>query len=53
MKNKIRKLICWIIGHRYRCLHRHLWGTEHRGGSTTTAWECQCCGEQDVQQWDM
>ena len=53
MQGIIRKFICWLIGHRYRCLYRHLWGLEGNfSGSSTTAWECQCCGHQDYQQWD-
>lgn len=47
-----RKFICWLVGHRYRCLYRKFWGGDTHNGSMTTAWECQCCGEQDTQQWD-
>lgn len=42
-----RKLICKLFGHRYRLLN--WWQTTH---STMTDWECQCCKEQDNQQWD-
>ena len=50
----IRKFICWIIGHRYRCLFRKHWDTENgRGeGSETTHWECQSCGKLNSEQWD-
>jgi len=52
----IRKLICWLLGHRYRCIGR----VQHFKGNAAselpyfedTYWECQSCGKQDCQQCD-
>lgn len=55
VKNLIRKSICWVIGHRYQCLHFHVWGRDRNIGgsaSTSSGWECQCCGKTKSEQWD-
>lgn len=49
--NKIRKLICSIIGHNYICLHKEMWGN-HGSKSTTSGWKCQRCEHQSIEQWD-
>lgn len=49
MKNLIRKLICWLIGCNYICLHRRLRTWEDNvGGSTFSGWQCTRC---DVDEW--
>lgn len=48
----MRKFICWIIGHRYRCLYHRLHEIGDVNDCVVTNWECQCCGKQDYQQWD-
>jgi hypothetical protein len=56
-----RKLICWLFGHRSICLYhpqhdRTIPGYSTRGsiaGSAVTAWECERCGHQKTEQWDI
>ncbi len=50
---RVRKFICWLVGHRSIYLFRHHWGTEGgRAGSETTGWKCERCEYTFVEQWD-
>lgn len=52
MGKMIRKLICYLVGCNYICLHWHFWQHDLTVGSTTSGWQCIRCGDRRFEQWD-
>ncbi len=51
----IRKLLCWLFGHRSICLYRHHTYFDDHGqgqGSETTGWKCERCEHTFTEGWD-
>ncbi len=55
MKRMIRKIICWLVGCNWICLHRHTVTRDdiNRFEATTlSGWECARCSNRKHEQWD-
>jgi uncharacterized OB-fold protein len=47
----MRRLICWLFGHRSICLKRDMIQSGDRH-YTLTGWKCERCGHTFAEQWD-
>lgn len=52
----LRRVMCWLFGHRSICLFVYKWGenvgVEGAPGSMDTGWQCERCGHTFSESWD-
>lgn len=48
----LRKLLCFLFGHRSICLFRWHWDSGGIQGSESTGWKCERCEHTFTEQWD-
>ncbi len=53
---RLRKLICFFLGHRSICLHKHVYNHIHDNPnsptSSYTGWKCERCETTFEEGWD-